>query len=228
MKKIYLLFALTILLMSGCIIGFDRDAAERRLADVNLDNVDANPNLMRMPLKVAVFADLENMSSSGEFDETWDWSSGDKNLIISYLDNLVELKYLSEYVIIPDDDISQQDINVVIEKAQALNADALLTLRGVIKVNKYFNPAAILDLTIIGACLFPGSNREAFLIVYMNLWNVKEKDCVLTVKGEGTKKISEPTFLIDTQDAVDSVKRDTLRKILAEFKKRCREIKPAN
>jgi len=228
MKNISIILALLLIYLSGCTTGFNREAAERRLADVNLDRVSSSPNTLKIPLKVAVYADMETMTRSGQFEDRWIWSTGDMQLIASYLDNLVELKYLSEYFIIPDDNQhSMQDINYLIGEAKKHDVDALLTLRGVIKVNKYLNPAAILDLTIIGACLFPGSNRDATLLVYMNLWNVKDNDCILTVKGEGEKKISEPTFLIDTQDAVDAVKYDTLRQVLSEFKKRCREIKPA-
>jgi hypothetical protein len=220
--------AILLLLTSGCTIGYDRAAAENRLEKVSLDNVSQKPNTIKTPLKVAVFADMETMESSGQFIETWDWSSGDKKLIMSYLENLEELGYISDYFMIPDSpSFSMQDINYLIDEAKKQNADVLITLRGVIKVNRYFNPAAILDLTILGACLFPGSNCDAILIMNMNLWNVNGRDCILTVHGEGFKSISEPTFLIDPEDAIGPVRRDTLRKVLAKFKKKCREIKPA-
>jgi hypothetical protein len=232
MKNIYkvsfVIAAMALLFISGCTIGYDRAAAENRLEKVSLDNVSQKRNVIKTPLKVAVFADMETMNSDDQFAETWDWSSGDKKLIMSYLENLEELGYISDYFMIPDNpSFSMQDINYLIIEAKKQDADVLITLRGVIKVNRYFNPAAILDLTIIGACLFPGSNCDAILIMNMNLWNVKGRDCILTVRGEGVKSISEPTFLIDPEDAVGPVRRDTLRKVLAEFKKKCRQIKPA-
>jgi len=197
--------------------------AEKRLEDINLSDAPVG-SALKPPVKVAVFADLETMDQAGNFSETWDWGTNDRNLITSYLKDLVDMKYISEYVVIPDNsDHGMQDITYLLGEAKKQNADALLTIRGVMKVNKYINPAAILDLTILGACLFPGSNREAILLVNLNLWNVKDNGCVMTVKGEGEKMISEPTFLIDTRDAVDAARTDTLRKVLSEFKKRCRE-----
>ena len=227
--KIFLLIsAVSLLLLSGCTMGYDKGAAENRLDKINLDKVSLKPNTITTPLKVAVFADMETMNSPDSFEETWDWSSGDKKLILSYLENLEELGYISDYFLIPDDpSFSMQDINYLINEARKQDADVLITLRGIIKVNRYFNPAAILDLTILGACLFPGSNCDAILLVHMDMWNAKDKDCILSVRGEEIKRISEPTFLLDLDDAIVPVRRDTLRKVLAEFKKRCREIKPA-
>ena len=220
--------ALALLFLAGCTMGYDRAAAENRLEKVNLDEISSKPNIIKTPLKVAVFADMETMNSPSEFVETWDWSTGDKKLIMSYLGNLEELGYISDYFIIPDDPgFSMQDINYLINEAKKQNADVLITLRGIIKVNRYFNPAAVLDLTVLGACLFPGSNCDALLLVHMDMWNVKDRDCILTVTGEGIKRISEPTFLMEPDDAVIPVRRDTLRKVLAEFRKRCRDIKPA-
>ena len=227
-KESLVIPAMALLFLVGCATGYDKAAAENRLKKITLDNISQKPNTIRTPLKVALFADMETMNSPEQFEETWDWSSGDKKLIISYLVNLQELGYISDYFVIPDaPDFSMQDINYLINEARKQDADVLITLRGIIKVNRYFNPAAILDMTILGACLFPGSNCDALLLLNMDMWNVKDKDCILTVVGEGIKRISEPTFLLEPDDAIVPVRRDTLRKVLAEFKKRCREIKPA-
>ncbi len=232
MKRIFKLSlvipALALIILAGCTMGYDKDAAERRLEKITLDNVSQKPNMIKTPLKVAAFSDMETMNSPSEFEESWDWSSGDKKLVASYLENLQELGYISDVFVIPDaPNFSMNDINYLINEARKQDADVLITLRGIIKVNRYFNPAAILDLTILGACLFPGSNCDALLLIHMDMWNVKDKNCILTVYGEGIKRISEPTFLMEPDDAIVSVRRDTLRKVLAEFKKRCREIKPA-
>ncbi len=226
----FLVSIVSLLFMSGCMSAYDRNAAEERLEKVTLDNeIVQKRSIIRMPIKVAVYIDMETMDSDGNFEETWDWDRVNRNLILSYLDNLEELGYISDYFLIPDSpDFAMQDINYLVGEADKQNADVLLTLRGVIWVHSYLNPSAILNLTIICGWLVPGSNRDAVLQVRMDLWNVKGKDCILTVKGEGATKLSMPTFLINTEDAVDQVKRDTLRKVLPEFRKRCREIKPAN
>ena len=227
-KVSFVIPAAALLFLAGCTMGYDRSAAENRLGKISLDEISSKPNTIKTPLKVAVFADMETMNSPTEFEETWDWSTGDKKLVMSYLENLEELGYISDYFIIPDDPgFSMQDINYLISEAKKKDADVPITLRGIIKVNRYFNPAAILDLTILGACLFPGSNCDARLLVHMNMWNVKDGNCILTVPGEGIKRISEPTFLIEPDDAVIPARRDILRKVLAEFRKRCHDIKPA-
>ncbi|MEI6424958.1 MAG: hypothetical protein WCP55_22285, partial [Lentisphaerota bacterium] len=232
MKNIFniavIIFALLPPFLSGCTITYDKLAAENRLEKVILDDISSKPNIIKTPLKVALFCDMETMNSPEEFVKSWNWNMGDKKLVISYLENLEELGYISEYYVIPHNlGSSMQDINHLINEARKMDADVLITLRGIIKVNRYFNPVAILDLTLLGACLFPGSNCDAILLAHMDMWNVKDRDCILTVTADGIKRISEPTFLIEPDDAVSPVMRETLRKVLAEFKKRCREIKPA-
>ncbi|MFZ2657115.1 MAG: hypothetical protein WAX69_19430 [Victivallales bacterium] len=227
-RVVFAVSTMVLPLLAGCMSTYDRGAVENRLESVTLDNeVDQKRSIVYMPIKVAVFIDMETMDADGNFEENWDWGRGDKKLVISYLDNLEELGYIKDYFVIPDSpDFTMQDINYLIGEAGKQNADVLLTLRGVIWVNSYLNPSAIFNLTILGAWLVPGSNRDAILKVNMDLWNVKGRDCILTVKGEGVCRLSRPTLLIDTEEAVDQVKRDTLHKVLPEFKKRCREIKP--
>ena len=228
LKVALVLPAMALLFFAGCTTGYDKAAAENRLEKVSLDDISPKPNTIKTPLKVAVFIGMETMNSTGGFVKLWNWSAGDRKLVMAYLENLEELGYISDYFIIPDNPgFLMQDINCLISEARKHDADVLVTIRGIIKVNRYFNPAAVLDLTIIGACLFPGSNCDALLLMHMNMWNVKDRDCILTVTGEGIKRISEPTFLIEPDDAVSPARRDTLREVLAEFKKKCREIKPA-
>ncbi|HCE42719.1 MAG TPA: hypothetical protein DET40_04155 [Lentisphaeria bacterium] len=228
-RILFILSTLAFPFLAGCMSTYNREAVEDRLEKVTLDNeVAQQMSIIYMPIKVAVFIDMETMDSDGGFEENWDWSKSDKKLIMSYLDNLQDLGYISEYFLLPDNaDFTMQDINYLIDEAGKREADVLLTLRGIIWINSYLNPSSIFNLTILGAWLVPGSNRDAILQVNMDLWNVKDNNCVLTVKGEGVTRLSRPTFLIETEEAVDTVKRDTLRKILPEFKKRCREIKPA-
>ena len=225
----FVISTLVLPFLAGCMSTYDRVAVEARFDKVTLDDVVVQKkSIISMPIKIAVYVDMETMDSTGNFEETWDWGKGDRKLIMSYLDNLEELGYISGYFIIPDSpDFAMQDIKYLIGEAEKQNADVLLTLRGIIWINSYLNPSAIFNLTILGAWIVPGSNRDAVLQARMDLWNVSDKDCILTGRGEGVTRLSRPSFLIETEDAVDQVKIETLRKIMPEFKKRCREIKPA-
>ncbi|MFZ2653816.1 MAG: hypothetical protein WAX69_02770 [Victivallales bacterium] len=224
--KIKLLSVIIIIaLLAGCSTSFDKISAEKRLNTVNLDRVQAADAPLKKPFKLAIFTDLETVDASNDFYESWDWSQTERKMISSYADDLKKEKYVSEYFFIPDQEHSLQDMKSIMKEAESKGADALVTIRGIIKVNKYMNPSALLDPTIIGALWLPGSNRDVMLLSHLDMWNMKSKEAVISVKSDFIEKDVAPTLLINTVDTVNLVKTESLRELLMQFKKKITSLK---
>lgn len=211
--------------LSGCVTSFDKTAAEKRLTTVNLDKIQSSETALKRPFKLGIFADLETVNSSDEYRKDWKWSQTDRRMISSYADSLVKEGYVSGYFFIPDENLSIQDMNAIFREAEKNGAEGVLTVRGIIKVNRYLNPVALLDPTIIGAMWFPGSNRDAVVLAHLDLWNMKNRESLISLKSDCTRKTTGPTLFIKTEVPVNEAKSETMRSLLIEFKKKCTGLK---
>lgn len=225
MKTYSLLFGLTVIFLSGCVTRFDKIAAERRIDNVNLEKLQCSDATLKKPFKLGIFACLETVNSSDEYSKEWKWNQSDMKMISSYADSLVKEGYVSEYFFIAEENLSLQDMNAIFREADKRGANGVLTVRGIIKVNRYLNPVALLDPTIIGAMWFPGSNRDAVILAHLDFWNMKNREALISLKSDCTRKTSGPTFFIKTEEPVNDAKSETLRSLLIEFKKKCTGLK---
>ncbi len=166
--------------------------------------------------RTAVWMNIETMNSDGELEPLWKWSKTDLGICSSYMDTLVKEKTMSGYYFVKTSELESRDLDGVLKKA-AEGTDSVIMIRTVVEADKYFNPVAILDLTILGAYWFPGSNRDAYAKTRVELVDLKTKRLLLSCKGEGRMKVSKPTFMIDTEEVVSKAKSDSLRNALREF-----------
>ncbi len=216
---------LSVCFITGCATSFDKLSAEKRLDDMNLDKTQIVDSALKKPIKLAIFADLETVDSSDEYYESWDWDQIERKMIESYADDLRKDGIVSEYFFIPEQSLSIQDMNGIMKEAESKGADALLSIRGIIKVNIYFNAAALLDPTIIGALWLPGSHRDVMILSHLDMWNIKKKEALISVKSDCIKKATGPTLLISTLEVVNEAKRESLRNLLISFKKKISTLK---
>ncbi|HCE45406.1 MAG TPA: hypothetical protein DET40_17850 [Lentisphaeria bacterium] len=225
MKTNLLSSLIAVVFLTGCATSFDKISAEKRLNTINLDKGQIADAQLKKPFKLAIFADLETVDGATDFYESWDWSQIERKMISSYADDLKKEGYVSEYFFIPDQELSIQDINSIMQEAGSRGADALVAIRGIIKVNRYMNPAALLDPTIIGALWLPGSNRDVMVLSHLDMWNMKSREALISVKSDCIKKDVAPTLLISTADTVNEAKTDGLRSLLMQFKKKIHALK---
>lgn len=216
--------------MSGC-ASFDKAAAEKRLSTTNpAAIVQPSATSLIKPFKLGILLDLETTDSPGEYHRVWSWDDTEKKMVVSYADSLVKEGGVSEYFFIPEQNVPLQDLNAAMKIASANGADGMLTIRGVINVNKYINFFGILDPTIIGALVLPGSNMDVSILVHLDLWDLKNQKPIISLKADGIQKDVGTTLFIrtnsaNTENAVTDVKTDTLRTLLIDFKKKFAEIK---
>ncbi len=226
MKKLICIQGLILLTLafSGC-ASFDRVAAEKRLASANPEIVRPTDTSLAKPFKLGILLDLETADSSGEYKRVWNWDDTEEKMVSSYADSLVKEGGVSKYFFIPEQDRPLQDLGEAMKTASETGADALLTVRGVINVSKYINPLGILDPTIIGALVLPGSNMDVTILVRLELWDMKSRKSLISIKSDSVKRDVNTTLFIrtnsaNTENAVNAVKVDTLRKLLIDFKKK--------
>jgi hypothetical protein len=146
-------------------------------------------------------------------------------MVSSYADSLVKEGGVSKYFFIPEQDRPLQDLGEAMKTASENGADALLTVRGVINVSKYINPLGILDPTIIGALVLPGSNMDVTILVRLELWDMKSRKSLISIKSDSVKRDVNTTLFIrtnsaNTENAVKAVKVEAIRTLLIDFKKR--------
>ena len=226
MKKLICIQGLILLAvaLSGC-TSFDKVAAEKRLAAASMEKAQSADTSLEKPFNMGILLDLETTDSPGEYRRKWNWDDYEKNMVASYADSLVKEGAVSRYFFIPELNMPLQDLDAAMKRAADNGADALLTVRGVINVNKYMNVFGILDPTIIGAMVLPGSNMDVSVIVHLDLWDLKSGQLLVSLKSDGIQKDFGTTLFIrtnsaNTENAVSCVKVDTLRKLLIDFKKK--------
>lgn len=210
-------------LFFGCAVGFDRETARTRLADfgpgIKPQQYDSQTSGfdLKIPMKLAIYMDLETMNSSGNFIKQWDFSNKDEKYLIRYMNQLVKKRAVSEYFFMSRNKISPDNLDEIFTQAEKDGADAVLTIKGIVFADWYFSPIAFLDFTIIGAVWIPASNRDSIVLIQADLWDMKDKKSEFTLWAEGSKRVNEPTFLIKTEDAVNPAREKALRNILIEL-----------
>ena len=103
--------------------------------------------------------DMETINSDGAFFDKWQWNHEDELILIPYFDRLVKKRIFSDYFFLPEDAFKPDDIDGVFRQAEKDGAEAILSIRSISFVDWYYNPAGILDLTLIGTFWIPGSKR---------------------------------------------------------------------
>src|SRR5882672_4963444 len=150
---------LSLLVASGCFAtGFDRGALVERLQkegvyevqDKEIQEVRALKPQLAFPCRIAVYL---KPPSGGD----WRWTTQDKE-ILSHSAKVLE-KEGSASSIIPMSGMFAKDgdLKHLRREAARYGADALLVIQGVQQTDSYLNPAAVLNLTVVGGFIIPAS-----------------------------------------------------------------------
>lgn len=203
-----------LLLLAGCATGLQRDALEARLGGGYPPPPAPEAKAMAVPAKLAVLLQFERRGAAAFApDARLGWSRRDKATLVEYLRDGERLKALSEFVFLPEE--TPADPAAVAAAARSQGADAVLVLRAAMDVDRYCNPAVLLDLTLIGAIWFPSSHRDVMVVVRADIFDLREGGgLVWTATDEETRKITGATLVVDTRDAANPARQAVLRRIL--------------
>jgi hypothetical protein len=216
---------LSTLALSGCAHGFDRGPVEARMQSepLQVDNlvkaVQSLRSQLNFPCRVAVYL--------RPADRDWSWSVQDKELLTSWGRELRRDGIASDVMLIPEMLANTGSTGDLRLAAAKLGADALLVLKGVPQTNSYLNPAAVLNLTIVGGFVVPASHRDCRFVMQGSLFDVSNEFLYATVESEGEGKIVRPSFIIEDRPAVEKAKREALVNFGPELLARMRSLASA-
>jgi len=219
---------LAVLGISGCVVtsGFDRGelhmALDKEGVQITEDTVrkalELRPQL-HFPCKVAIY--LHDPGSNYE----WRWSAKDKEIILSWMEGLRREGIVADAFFMTGMFTSGSTMKEVRLAAAQHGADAVLVVKGAYQTDSYMNPAAILNVTILGGYILPASHRDALFIMQGGLVDVANGYLYATVESEGQASIMRPTFTIQDKDAVEPAKKKAIESLGPELTRRLRNLR---
>ena len=181
-------------LSCGCATGFDRTALQDRLkldiveSDEGTGTVTKNdPAVLRFPSKIAVYLQPSNTSD-------WHWSPKDKATLETLATKLKAEGIASELVVIPEMIAGKGSMKELQAAALRCGAETLFLVHGAYQTDKYLNPAAVFNLTIVGGYLIPASHRDSLFMIEACLIDSKSGYVFAGIQTEGEGHIIRPTF----------------------------------
>ncbi len=211
------LIALALLLAAcqGCRSEFDRGALtealrleQPKLAESAIQETAALKPEARRPVKLAVVFPQDG------------WLREQKAPILDALEPFKADGSVSEAVCVSDSMVPGGDAELLKKARYAAaryQADVLLLVRDATQRNQYVNGLSILDLTIVGAFLFPSSHCDALVMLEASFWDVKSGCLLGTAEGEGQASTVSPTFLLSTakvlREARDKAAQDAAKSL---------------
>ena len=216
---------LSLLVASGCATGFDRGALVERLQkegvyevqDKEIQEVRALKPQLTFPCRIAVY--LKPPSGSD-----WRWTAQDKE-ILNHSAKVLEKEGLASSIIPMSGMFAKDgDLKHLRMEAARYGADALLVIQGVQQTDSYLNPAAVLNLTVVGGFIIPASHRDTLFLVEGVLVDVGNGCLYASVESEGEGKIVRPTFIVDEKGAINRAKKKALEELGPELVRRIRSL----
>jgi rhombotail lipoprotein len=217
---------LSLLILSGCASGFDRGALVERLQkeggvyevqDKEIQDVRALKPQLTFPCRIAIY--LKPPSGND-----WRWTSQDKEILNSAAKVLEKEAIASS--IIPMNEMFSQDgsLQHLRMEAARYGADALLVIQGVHQTDSYLNPAAVLNLTVVGGFLIPASHRDTLFLTGAVLVDVNNGCLYASAESEGEGRIVRPTFIVEEKEAINRAKKKALEILGPELVRHVRSL----
>lgn len=217
MKAILPLFAA---LSVGCANGFHRDALQERLHDGSLQITDKaiaearslRPQL-KFPCRVACYLNPESKGG------TWHWTQEDRAALETVGAALKQKGIASETLLLPEMLSENGSLEKLRLAAAKCGADVLFVVNGAAECDKYKNPAAVFDLTVVGGYLVPSRHVDALFLMEGCLFDVDNGYVYGAVQSEGVGKIVRPTFRTEEKDAIAKAKTQAIDRLNVELLK---------
>lgn len=215
---------LAALLACGCAHGFDRNALRERLNDGSVQSNDADiaevrelkPQL-RFPCRIAVY-----LKPAPGHD--WRWTPEDRAAMEKWAEALKKDGVASEVIMLPEVLTGKGEPKELRLAAAKVGADALFVVHGAAQTDSYKNFAAVLDFTLVGGLVIPGSHKDTLFLMEGVLLDVDNGYIYTGVQAEGVGKVRRPTFVIDERDAVLPAKTQAVARFGDEVLKQMRAL----
>jgi rhombotail lipoprotein len=214
------LFPLLAALSVGCAGGFHRDALQERLNDGTLQITDKDiaqaralrPQL-KFPCRVACYLNPESKGGN------WHWTADDRAALETVGAALKKDGIASEVLLLPEMLSGKGNRDQLRLAAAQCGADVLFVVNGATECDRYKNPAAVFDLTVVGGYLVPSRHVDALFMVEGCLFDVDNGYVYGAVQAEGVGKIVRPTFRVEDTDAIAKAKTQAIGRLNEELLK---------
>jgi rhombotail lipoprotein len=200
----------------GCAHGFDRDALRERLNDGTLqinDKAIAEARELRpqlkLPCRVALYLKPPH-------DRDWRWTPEDRAQFEALAHTLKKEGVASDVIPLPEALAGKGETKELRLAAAQCGADVLFVVHGAAQTDSYKNFASVLNLTVVGGYVVPGSHRDTLFMIEGVLMDVDNGYVYGGVRGEGVGKIVRPTFVIEDRDAVALAKKTAVAQFTTE------------
>lgn len=215
---------LSALALSGCATGFDRAELQTRMQSDSLQVTDETiskaqklqPQL-RFPCRIAVY-----LKPNAHAD--WRWTPKDKAILESWANALKTEAVASDLFVLPDMLTGKGELKELRFAAAQCGADALLIIHGAAQTDRYLNPAAVFNLTVLGGYIIPGSHRDSLFMVEGCVLDPHNGYLYAGAQAEGEGAIIGPTFIIEEKDAITQAKSQALHRFGPELLQRMRNL----
>jgi hypothetical protein len=207
-----------LLAAAGCASGFNRAAMQEKLwdgkpvfTDEDVRRIEQLKPQLSVPFRLAVAPPLHPGWCAPE-------TEGETEEILAWGERLKKEGVVSEFVLIPrmlfglkPTHPHEGYLKAARAAAARCRADALLVLSSVTDVDRYVNPLAVLNLTLVGMVVVPGHHREALTILEGVVLDNRNEYLYFTASAEGTGSTIAPLANIDERDAIRRSRRQALR-----------------
>lgn len=212
----------------GCTSTIDRGRLHEQLSAESpvfstktVEEVEAIRPQLKVPFRLAVAPPLWRR------DKTW--SREERAEIESWGPELTKMGLVSELVIVPSatwdldaDAKSTSWLEHLRVAAARHHADAVLVIRDVDDTSTWMNALSILDLTIVGAWIFPGHSAEAVSLMEGLVIDNRNEYLYCSGQGEGSKRVTLPLAYIEEGELADQARLAALKSLEAVLLERAR------
>jgi hypothetical protein len=219
-----------VLLLAGCFhtSSFDRahmisrlqtESASYTVSDDEIAQVQEIKPQLQFPCRLAVY-----MSPAVQ------WSMKDKEQVKAWGDSLKKQGIVSDYFLMSSlfspgaaslGSKGQKEVRLA---AARHGAEAVLIVHGVHQTDSYVNPAALLNLTVVGGYIIPASHRDVLFMLQGAVVDVGNGFLYASVESEGMGKIMRPTFIVEEKDALEAARKDAVAGFGPEFIRRMQNL----
>src|SRR5262245_14896369 len=169
------------------------------------------------PCRVAFYFDPAGSGS-------WHWTARDKDLLRQAAEALQQDGVVADFVPLSPSFAGSGSLKDLRVAAAKYGADALFVVKGAALSKKSLNPAAVMNLTVVGGFIAPGSTCDAVFRMEGLLIDVSNGFLYATVESEGEGRTVGPTFVAEGDWAVEKAKRRAVESFGPELAQRVRGL----
>jgi rhombotail lipoprotein len=199
----------------------DANGTPREITDSDIAKVMALKPQMKVPFKLGVYFVPERSTQYWRGTTSAPkWDANDRD--ISWLEPLRAEGVVAQVIPVSDfaaagmsSDGAVPSLRYIRLAAARYGADAVMVIDNVASVDRYFNPASVAYLTIVGMFFVDGSNSDALVIVNGAVFDVANEYLYCTAEGEGIVRRKGPQTMYD-YETVKAAREEALINFKAE------------